>query len=124
MSDQLDLDQVERVTAGSYRNSASWLPEVISYARLLKRRLDYADEKLRIVVSNHSNHYDWYWTKPPEPITDEWLAETKAKMEEALTDAFCDDAAFIMLRLIAEIYRLREGRVKLAALRELRERKA
>jgi len=37
---------------------------------------------------------------------------TEAKMREALTDAFCDDAAVIMLTLVAEVRRLRavEGR--------------
>lgn len=60
------------------------------------------------VLTNEGNHYDRYWTPPPEPLTDEWLDETEAKMRDALTDAFCDDAAAIMLTLIAEI-RLNRG---------------
>jgi hypothetical protein len=67
-------------------------------------------ETLRRVVANEGNHYDRYWTPPPEPVTDEWLNDTETKMREALTDAFCDDAAAIMLTLIGEVRRLRNAR--------------
>lgn len=56
-----------------------------------------------------SNHYDRYWTPPPGRVTAIWLADTEAKMREALEDEFCDDAAAVMLTLIAEIQRLRVG---------------
>lgn len=68
---------------------------------------DHAVDAHRRVVANESNHYDRYWNPPDETISDEWLDETEAKMREALTDAFCDDAASIMLTLIAEIRRFR-----------------
>lgn len=68
---------------------------------------DDAHEALRRVVANESNHYDRYWTPPDEAVSDEWLADTEAKMSDALTDAFCDDAAAVMLTLIAEIRRVR-----------------
>lgn len=64
--------------------------------------IDLADT-LRRVVANEANHYDAWFFPPPDPLTDGWLDETEAKMREALNDVFCDDAAKIMLTLIAEI---------------------
>ncbi len=61
------------------------------------------------VVADESNHYDRYWTPAPNPLTVEWLDTTEEKMREALTDVFCDDAAVVMLTLIAEIRRLTQG---------------
>lgn len=61
------------------------------------------------MVLNESNHYDRYWSPAPEPLTVAWLDETEAKMREALEDVFCDDAATVMLTLIAEIRRLGEA---------------
>lgn len=74
---------------------------------IAERERDQANDALRRVVANESNHYDRYWTPAPSPLTDGWLDATEAKMREALTDAFCDDAAAVMLALIAEIRRLR-----------------
>lgn len=53
-------------------------------------------DALRRVVANEGNHYDRYWTPAPEPLTEEWLSDTEAKMRDA-----------VMLTLIAEIRRLR-----------------
>ncbi len=72
-----------------------------------RRQRDEAIEAHRRVVENESNHYNRYWTPPDEAVSDEWLNMTETKMREALTDAFCDDVAAIMLTLIAEIRRLR-----------------
>lgn len=66
-----------------------------------------AEDALRRVVANESNHYDRYWTPPDESVSDEWLDATEAKMRDALEDVFCDDAAAVMLTLIAEIRRQR-----------------
>lgn len=71
------------------------------------RERDQAVEAHRRVVANQSNHYDRYWSPPDESVSGEWLDATEAKMREALGDAFCDDAAAVMLTLIAEIRRLR-----------------
>ncbi len=73
----------------------------------MKDERDAAVAAHRRVVANESNHYDRYWTPAAEPLTDEWLDVTEAKMGEALTDVFCDDAAAVMLTLITEIRRLR-----------------
>lgn len=85
---------------------------------------DDALDALRRVLANEGNHYDRYWTPSPEPLTEEWLTDTEAKMREALTDAFCDDAAAVMLTLIAEIRRLggvTARAIEAAALREVVE---
>lgn len=74
---------------------------------VLRADYDSVFASLSRVVANESNHYDRYWTPAPGPVTDEWLDDTEAKMREALTDVFCDDAAAVMLTLIAEIRRLR-----------------
>lgn len=69
---------------------------------------DEALEGWRRVVANEPNHYDRFWQPAPEPLTEEWLGATETKMREALGDVFCDDAAKVMLTLIAEIRRRHE----------------
>jgi hypothetical protein len=51
------------------------------------------------------NHYDWFMPNPPTDA--DFLADTKAKMTEALTDPFVHDMAQVVLRLLAEIEALR-----------------
>lgn len=92
--------------AAAYRHEA-WL-KAHAVCQSDSASIDLA-ETLRRVVANEGNHYDRYWTPPPEPVTDEWLADTEAKMRDALTDAFCDDAAAIMLTLVGEIRRSRNA---------------
>ena len=54
------------------------------------------------------NHYDWFFPKDaPAGLPEPWLADTEAKMLEAVDDPFVDDAARVMLALIAEVRRLR-----------------
>jgi hypothetical protein len=54
------------------------------------------------------NHYAWFM---PDPPTDAgFLADTKDKMTEALTDPFAHDMAQVVLRLLATIDRLATNR--------------
>lgn len=54
------------------------------------------------------NHYDWFFPNgAPDGLPESWLADIEAKMVEGLSDPFVDDAARIMLVLIAEVRRLR-----------------
>lgn len=84
-------------------------PPLAAQIRFLTRERDELKTTLARIVANESNHYDRYWEPAPEPLTDEYLDATEAKMREALEDVFCDDAAAVMLTLIAEIRRLRRG---------------
>jgi hypothetical protein len=100
-----------------YRQAAdAVLPVVQAREKALRDERADAIAVLARVVANESNHYDRYWTPTPEPLTREWLHETKAKMREALEDVFCDDAAAVMLTLIAEIERLSSLRDAVARL--------
>jgi len=54
------------------------------------------------------NHYAWFFPPDwPKELPESFLADTEAKMLEAIDDPFVDDAARIMLVFIAELRRLR-----------------
>jgi hypothetical protein len=77
------------------RTDAARVVVLIDHIAALRKQLDPA-----------SNHYDRWWNKP-ERIDSEWLADTRRKMQEALTDPFCHDAADITLALIDMVERYR-----------------
>lgn len=71
-------------------------------------------DELRAQLDVNSNHYDRYWDNP-ERRDAEWRRATREKMQDALTDVFCHEAADIMLGLLDDIGATEKERDELRA---------